>query len=239
MIMSYVRVGEDAEDAALLCADWMANEIQRALFTQNRFSVVLAGGTTPKMLYELLASGSYNKKIDWTKLHIFFGDERYVPFSDDRNNAKMATETLLSKVPIPAEQIHMMRTDISPEESANEYENKLKVFFGNSKESFDLVLLGLGDDGHTLSIFPQSPLVHNTTQWVASTWLESQSMHRITLMPKVVNMAKRVAFMVTGRNKQFVLRKVRNTLPNPSAFPAQLIQPYNKQLFWFLDDAVM
>lgn len=237
--MSFVRIGEDAEDAALLCADWMANEIQRALFTQDRFSIVLAGGTTPKILYEQLASGNYNKKIDWTKLHIFFGDERYVPFSDERNNARMATEVMLNKVPIPAEQIHIMQTDVPPQEAAENYERKLKQYFGNNKETFDLVLLGMGDDAHTLSIFPNSPLVHNTTQWVTHTWLESQQMHRITLLPKPVNMAKRVAFLVTGKTKQFALRNVRNSIPNPNLYPAQLIQPYNKQLYWFLDDAIM
>lgn len=149
-----LQVYTDAEVLSEEVAQWIAETIRETLQTQGRFTIALSGGSTPQRLHKILAASPLKEQIDWSKLHIFWGDERAVPFEDSRNNAKMAYDTLLNFVPVPASQIHVMRTDIGPEESAAEYEKILHAYFDNQSLSFDLVLLGMGDDGHTLSLFP-------------------------------------------------------------------------------------
>ncbi len=137
-------------------ADWICNLVEETLKEQQSFSLVLSGGGTPKILYQKLASEKYKSRIDWEHVRIFWGDERVVPFNDERNNAKMAFDLLLNHVNVPASQIHIMRTDIEPNFAVAEYGKMLHTYFDSTPHSFDLVLLGMGDDGHTLSLFPGS-----------------------------------------------------------------------------------
>jgi 6-phosphogluconolactonase len=192
-------------------------------------------------LYELLAATPYREKIEWRKLHIFWGDERDVPFSDSRNNAKMAYETLLNHVPIPASQIHVMQTEnISPEKSADQYEKILHEYFAASESelpTFDLVLLGMGDDGHVLSLFPGTSVIREEKAWATSLWLESQKMYRITLTKSIVNKSSRVAFLTTGANKANALKEVLHGHYNPDLYPSQEIKPENGEMHWFVDEA--
>lgn len=224
-------------------ADWMVDCIAETLKKQNRFTLVLSGGNTPKALYQLLSVAPYREKIAWDKLHIFWGDERDVPFSDSRNNAKMAYETLLNNVPVPASQIHVMQTEnISPEKSAEAYEKTLHEYFplttDNSQlTTFDLVLLGMGDDGHVLSLFPGTAVVHEEEKWATSLWLEAQNMNRITLTKTVVNKSKQIAFLTTGDNKAHALKEVLEGHYNPDLYPSQEIKPENGELHWFVDEA--
>src|SRR5262249_45403092 len=155
----------------------------------------------------------------------FWGDERMVPFDDPRNNGKMAYRIFLKYVPVPSDQIHYIQTEIPPEESARQYEEMLHQYFDNKPSSFDLILLGLGDNGHTLSLFPHSPLIHEKKNWVKSYYLQEQSMCRITLTPPLVNQASRIVFLVTGNEKVAVLKKVLYGEFNPDEFPAQIIRP--------------
>src|ERR1700755_805579 len=145
-----LHVYKDAQELSDAVAKWIADLIGETLKKKDRFTIALSGGSTPQRLHKILAASPYKEQIDWSRLHIFWGDERAVPFDDSRNNAKMAYDTLLNFVPVPAAQIHVMRTDISPEQSASEYEKLLHQYFDNTPFSFDLVLLGMGDDGHTL-----------------------------------------------------------------------------------------
>ena len=218
-------------------AEWICDLISDTLKHQQFFTMVLSGGSTPKILYEKLASEEFRNKIDWQRIHVFWGDERVVPFTDERNNAKMAFDALLRHVNIPASQIHIMRTDIEPNFAVAEYRKKLHTFFDSTGHTFDLVLLGLGDDGHTLSIFPGSLLLEDHTRWVNSVYNDQQQMYRITLMPLLVNKAGKVVFMVDGEKKAGVLEKVLEGEYKPSELPAQLISPENGQLHWFLDKA--
>jgi 6-phosphogluconolactonase len=251
-------------------AEWMTGYVSEALKERERFTIVLSGGSTPKKLYQLLASNEFKEKIDWGKLHVFWGDERYVPFTDDRNNAKMAFDTLLNHVPVPKSQIHLMRTDISPGESANEYETLLEKYFPEASSfelrakgegpthgaqltthdsaltahssqlathSFDLVLLGLGDNAHTLSLFPDQEVIHETNRWVKSVFVKEVNMQRITLTAPVVNLSKRIAFLVSGIDKADAVSHVLLKEYNPDMFPAQVIKPLNGELLWFLDEA--
>ncbi|MEO8961944.1 MAG: 6-phosphogluconolactonase [Ginsengibacter sp.] len=218
-------------------ASWIVNHILDTFKKQDSFTLVLSGGETPRLLFRKLAFDSYKTKIDWKRIHLFWGDERAVPFDDDRNNAKMAYDILISHIDIPAKQVHIMRTDIEPNFAADEYEKILRRYFEHTPNSFDLVLLGMGDDGHTLSLFPGSPIIEEHTHWVTSVYNSEQEMYRITLMPIIVNKASNIAFMVDGDKKASALASVLEGDYQPKKFPAQIIKPTNGQLHWFLDQA--
>jgi 6-phosphogluconolactonase len=189
------------------------------------------------LLFKKLASKEFKDKIDWSHVHIFWGDERVVPFTDDRNNAKLAYELLLDHVAVPAAQVHIIRTDIEPNFSVDEYRKILHTYFDHTSRSFDLVLLGMGDDGHTLSLFPDSPIIEEHTHWVNAVFSKQQKMYRITLMPLLINRASRIAFMVDGAKKAHVLQQVLEGESMPSKLPAQIIKPLKGELHWFLDEA--
>ena len=221
--MLHIYQNPSAITAAL--AEWITYTIETVLQTQDRFTWVLTGGNSPKALYDMLAESPYKERIAWNKLHIFWGDERAVPFSDDRNNAKMTFDHLLNKVPVNPEQVHVMRTDIEPEQSALEYQN-----------SFDLVLSGMGDDGHTLSLFPGTEVIHETKDWVKAFYLTAQQMYRITLTAPVVNRASSVVFLTFGANIAKALYEVLEGEPNADIYPSQIIQPASGKLHWFVDE---
>lgn len=218
-------------------ADWLVGYVSEVLQKQDRFTIALSGGSTPKKLHELLATDAYKNKIDWSKLHVFWGDERFVPFNDERSNAKMAFDTLLNHVPVPKEQIHIMQTEnITAEASAEAYEKLLHQYFDGEPFTFDLVILGMGDDGHTLSLFPGQPVVHETAHWVTSFWLAAQDMYRVTLTHPVANRAACVTFLATGGKKAHVLHEVIKGEKNVDLYPSQIINP-DGQLHWFVDEA--
>jgi len=231
-----LHVYKDGEALSQAAAKWIAERIASTLRKANRFTIALSGGSTPKRLHQILAASPYKEHIDWSKLHIFWGDERAVPFEDDRNNAKMAYDTLLNFVPVPAAQIHVMRTDISPEESASEYEKLLHQYFDKTAFSFDLVLLGMGDDGHTLSLFPGMPIVHEEKAWAKSFWLPAQNMSRITITKTITNKSAAVAFLTAGAAKAHALKEVLEGAYNPDKYPSQEIKP-SGELHWFVDEA--
>jgi 6-phosphogluconolactonase len=240
----HLHIYKTADEFNHAVADWMVELIAERLKTKDRFTLVLSGGNTPKGLYNLLSVAPYREKINWNKIHIFWGDERDVPFNDERNNAKMAYDNLLNNVPIPASQIHVMQTEnISPEKSAEEYEKVLHEYFSSlttdhpQLTTFDLVLLGMGDDGHVLSLFPGTAVVHEEKKWATSLWLEAQKMNRITLTKTVVNKSKQIAFLTTGTNKAHALKEVLEGHYNPDLYPSQEIKPEKGELHWFVDEA--
>lgn len=232
-----VHIFKDSEALSEAVAEWIAVTIRETLQKQDRFTIALSGGSTPQRLHKILAASPYKERIDWSKLHIFWGDERDVPFEDSRNNAKMAYDTLLNFVPVPAAQIHVMRTDIAPEQSALEYEKTLHQYFDGTSDSFDLVLLGMGDDGHTLSLFPGTDVVHEEKAWTSSFFLKAQDMYRITLTKSIVNRATRVAFLTAGSGKAHALKEVLKGAYNPDLYPSQEIKPVTGELHWFVDEA--
>jgi 6-phosphogluconolactonase len=235
-----LHICKDNDELSVEVAEWMTDYVAATLKKQDRFTLVLSGGSTPHKLNTLLTASPYKEKIDWGKLHIFWGDERYVPFEDDRNNAKMAFDTLLNYVPVPAAQIHVMRTDIPPEESAARYEKILQQYFRISipaTTTFDLVLLGMGDDGHTLSLFPGTHVMHVEDKLTTSLFLKQQDMYRITLTAPVVNQAACVAFLVSGAGKAVALQQVMEGDYKPDMYPSQVIKPIYGELHWFVDEA--
>ncbi|MEP6514313.1 MAG: 6-phosphogluconolactonase [Parafilimonas sp.] len=265
-----LHISKNQDELAITVADFLVQYIYKTLQAQENFLLVLSGGNTPKKLYGLLASDIYKNKIDWSKIDVFFGDERFVPFNDERNNAKMAFETLLNHVDIPAKNIHEMQTEnIFPQESAKKYQQLLTEYFKTNPKSetrnqaenlnnkkrktppfsgqvrnqkretlFDLVLLGMGDDGHTLSLFPgNKEVIHEAERWCVSLWLQGQSMYRITLTAPVVNQSACIAFLVSGRSKSSALHEVLKGNYNPDLYPSQIIKPANEELRWFVDEA--
>ncbi|RYF96482.1 MAG: 6-phosphogluconolactonase [Chitinophagaceae bacterium] len=229
-----LHICKDANDLSMQAAVWIGSVIKQTLEKQERFTLALSGGSTPQKLHGLLSSYPYKEEIDWSKIHIFWGDERAVPLDDDRNNAKMAFDTLLDKVAVPMQQIHIMRTDIDPAEAAAEYETILQKYFGATGYTLDLLLLGMGDDGHTLSLFPGTSVVSEKEKWATSMFLDSQDMYRITLTAPFANRSARVAFLTAGKAKAPALKQVLEGQYDPNHYPAQLIRPVG-ELHWFVD----
>ena len=218
-------------------ATWMCDLISSTLQNQEFFTLVISGGETPKILFKKLASAEFKEKINWKRVYIFWGDERAVPYKDERNNAAMAYKILIDHVDIPPANVHIMRTDIEPLFAAKEYEKILHTYFDNTTKSFDLVLLGMGDDGHTLSLFPGPAIFKEHENWVNAVYNEEQQMYRITLMPLIVNRASHIVFMVYGAKKTTILKQVIEGKYMPAKLPAQIIKPVNGELHWFLDEA--
>ena len=231
-----LHIYKDADELSQAAAAWIAQVIEETLKIQDRFTIALSGGSTPYKLHLILAASPLKEKIDWSKIHVFWGDERAVPFDDERNNAKMAFDTLLSHVPIPADQIHVMRTDIAPEASATAYEKLLHTYFDETETSFDLVLLGMGDDGHTLSLFPGTEIVRERKAWAKAFYLTAQEMFRITITAPITNKSARVAFLASGEKKANTLKNVLEGEFQPDIYPSQLIKPVKGELHWFLDE---
>jgi 6-phosphogluconolactonase len=232
-----IHIANDTGRLSHDLAAWLSDYIKEVLSKQDRFTFVLSGGSTPKQLYALLAESPYKEAIDWQKVHFFWGDERAVPFEDSRNNAKMCYDELLNKVPVHADHIHIMRTDIEPQEAALEYEKVLKHYFKDSETTFDFVLLGMGDDGHTLSLFPGTEVIHEEEAWVKAFYLPAQQMFRITLTAPIVNNAACVAFLAAGAGKAETLKHVLKGEANVDLYPSQIINPSKGQLHWFVDQA--
>jgi len=231
-----LKIAKDINELTQQFAEWLVDYIQKVLKKQSRFTIALSGGNTPKKLYQLLASDTFKNKIDWSNLHFFWGDERYVPFTEDRNNAKMIFDTLLDHVPVIKEQIHIIQTNIKPEDSANEYEKILHQYFQNRDHTFDIALLGLGENAHTLSLFPENALIKEKEKWVGSFYLKEEKIYRITLTPPAVNAAAYVVFLVTGKNKSAAMYNVFTQEHVPMLYPAQIIQPFNDELYWWVDE---
>jgi 6-phosphogluconolactonase len=230
-----LHIHKNTNELSLAVAGWMADYITSTLEKKDRFTLALSGGSTPKILHTILAGSPFKEKIDWPRLLIFWGDERAVPFEDERNNARMAYDTLLDHVPVPAGQVHVMRTDIGPEAAAAEYDKLLRRYFDDSEVSFDLVLLGMGDDGHTLSLFPGTEIIHEQDAWAKAFYLDAQQMYRISLTAPVVNKAGAVLFLTAGANKAHTLKQVLEGAFQPDVYPSQVIRPESGELHWFID----
>lgn len=234
-------IKKNPADLAKAAADFMAKRISDVLKTQDRFTIALSGGSTPKALHELLAKSPYVDRIPWLQLHVFWGDERYVPIDDVQSNAGMAYDTLLGHVYTPEDQIHVWRTDLEPDAAAADYDRILHTYFGDTgvdspEPTFDLVLLGMGDDGHTLSLFPGTEVVHEQTAWTNAYFLVPQNMYRLTLTAPVVNRSSCVLFLVAGPKKAAPLRAVLEGAFRPDTYPSQVIKPATGELVWMVDE---
>uniref|UniRef100_A0A7C3Z1I1 6-phosphogluconolactonase n=1 Tax=Desulfobacca acetoxidans TaxID=60893 RepID=A0A7C3Z1I1_9BACT len=242
--MSRVVVYPDHEGLGRGGADLFAEQAGRAIAARGRFTVALAGGETPRPVYERLAGAEYRKCIDWSRVQVFFGDERCVPPQDPQSNYRMARMALLDRVPLPTGNIHRIRGEDDPERAAADYARILQNTFGGEAsvggpppQGFDLIFLGMGDNGHTASLFPGLPAVSETTRWVMAQYVETEGRWRITLTPVIINAARLVAFLVSGAAKAEMLQRVLEGPYQPEELPAQVIKPLRGELLWLVDAA--
>lgn len=230
-----MHVFENINTLLTSLADFIVIHATEAIHARGRFSFVLSGGSSPKKLFELLASDDYKNKINWPAVFFFFGDERNVPATHADSNYLMASKALFEPLQIPKANIFRMNTDLAPTEAAADYERKLRTFFADEKIVFDLVLLGVGDDAHTASLFPHTPVLHEKEKMVASCFIEKVNMHRITLTATCINQAHAVSFLVFGASKAEAIKQILSGDRDIEKYPAQLIQPIEGQLHWYLD----
>ena len=231
--MSELRIFDDSAGLCREAAQRILRARQKAVADEGRFALLLSGGQTPRQLYALLGSPEYRDRLDWAGTHLFWGDERAVPLSDPKSNYRMVAETLLSRVSIPEANIHRIRTELPPEEAALSYERELREFFSGAPR-FHLVLLGMGADGHTASLFPGSPALRERKRLVVAT--AQGSMPRISLTVATLNAAREVLFLVTGAAKAPVLAAALEGPLDPE-LPAALVRPASGQVVWLVDRA--
>ena len=224
-----------------------------AISRRGVFSIMLSGGSTPRALHERLAGSEFIGKLDWEHVQVFWGDERSVPPNHPDSNYRMVRESLLDHVPIPTQNIHRIRGELDPQEAADQYERDMRRFFSLVDDQlpeaqmpkcnlpvFDLILLGMGGDGHTASLFPGSSALREQERWVVAVEHKQPPpplVPRVTVTPVVINAASQVIFLVTGSKKADHLRQVLNDPYQPELLPAQIVKPANGQLLWFVDQA--
>ncbi len=228
-------VHETPQELAQAAARDFATKAEAAIAERGRFAVALAGGSTPKATYEVLANDSAGA-LDWSKVHVFFGDERTVPPDHEDSNYRMAHETLLSHVPVGS--IHRMRGELPPTEAAAAYEEELRGFFGTSDEppSLDLILLGIGEDGHTASLFPETSALEVHDRWVVANPVLKLETTRLTLTVSLINSARAVNFLVAGEGKAEALKQILEGDADPHEYPAKLVRPADGPV-WMVDRA--
>jgi 6-phosphogluconolactonase len=239
-----IRIVADAAALYRAAAEEFVQRAEAAVRERGSFAVALAGGSTPKGLYTLLAgdgAGSFKARVPWDRSHFFWGDERHVPPDHPDSNYRMAYEAMLSRVMVPPEQIHRIKTE-NPDagQAAEQYEQVLREFFRlqpGQWPRFDLVLLGMGPDGHTASLFPGTDAIHEQVRLVAAPWVQKFNTHRVTLTPPVLNHSAAVIFMVSGSDKAETLQAVLEGGYEPDRLPSQVVRPAEGALLWLVDRA--
>lgn len=238
-----IRRFPDAQSVASAAADEFTKRAQDAIRANGRFNVALAGGSTPKAMNAILADRAQHgmpPRIPWDKVHIFFGDERHVPPDHNDSNYRMTNESLLSKIKIPAGNIHRVKCE-NPDAgaAAEEYDRELTANFnlkGNELPRLDLILLGMGPDGHTASLFPGTEAVHNLSQRVVANWVPKFNTWRVTFTRPVINNAAAVLVAAGGADKADPLSEVMGS-GSPDTYPVKYVKPTNGDLLWFVDAA--
>lgn len=204
-------------------ADTFVELSEKSIQKHGKFVVAVSGGSSPKAIFSLLATSEYADKIDWNKIFFFWVDERWVSLDDEKSNFKMTSETLLDKVPVDKSQVFpMYKEGIEPEDYAGEYEAQIRKILGE-EGVFDFILLGMGDDGHTASLFPGEAVLDEKEKWVAAYYLKPQEMFRITLTEPIINKADTILIVTFGTSKKHALNEVLNGEYNPKLYPLQLI----------------
>ncbi|MBS0169252.1 MAG: 6-phosphogluconolactonase [Nitrospira sp.] len=231
----------DAQTLVQAAANLFIQLGRRAMAERNRFLVALSGGSTPKALYAALTQPTIAQQLDWSKVHFFFGDERSVPPEHPESNFGLAQEMLFTPLQIPSSSVHRIRGEDPPESAATQYATVLRSLTSSQERPWpvlDLVLLGMGEDGHTASLFPGTPAVTESTRWVVPGYAPQGTRSRITLTLGVINHASVILFLVTGHNKATVVQRILEKRAGESCpYPAALVRPEHGRLLWYLDRA--
>ncbi|MFN8378629.1 MAG: 6-phosphogluconolactonase [Anaerolineae bacterium] len=236
--MSQLHVFSGTDDFVVGAAEFIVGSAQRAMLERERFTLVLSGGGTPRPIYAHLASPSVRDRLDWSRIHVFWGDERCVPPDDARSNYRMVREVLLDKVPLPLKNVHRIRGEDEPALEALRYEGDLAEFFRTpNTPAFDLILLGLGDNGHTASLFPGTAVLRERERKVVAQYVEVMREWRVTFTAPLINAAYHVVFLVEGAAKADMLANVHHGEYQPDVWPAQMIDPSRGELHWLTDTA--
>jgi 6-phosphogluconolactonase len=235
-----VRVYQNTNLLNRALAERFVTISERAIAARGRFVVCLAGGNTPRSAYELMTTQEYTSLIDWNNAYVFWGDERCVPPESPESNVRMVRETLLNFVPVPINHINRIRGELPPVQAAEQYDRTLRDFFrdrmNSGKPRFDLVLLGMGADGHTASLFPGTTALREEKRWAVANHVPSLDAWRVTLTAPAINAAANVIFLVSGAEKAETVKSVLEGNENSAQLPAQMIKPENGHLLWLLDD---
>jgi 6-phosphogluconolactonase len=218
-------------------ADFFIRKVNEAVEEKGHCSVALSGGHSPQRLYELLASPAYCEKVDWEKVHFFLGDERYVPQDDSRSNAGMVKKTLMAAPPLARAHLSIVNTMLPPEQAAADYWKQVKAHFKEGPVRFDFILLGLGENAHTASLFPSTAVLQERSAGVKAVFVPELEAYRITFTVPLINQARQVAFLVFGAGKAEAVKNVFSVPVQAEKFPAQLIKPFPGTLTWFMDEA--
>jgi len=232
----HIEIYQDANVLFERAASFIIDIANKAVKTKGRFVVSLSGGKTPEQLYSILSKNPFCEQMPWKNTFIFWGDERSVPLNDTQNNAHMAALLLLDKITIPATNIHPIPVNLSPVEAAKKYEKEIKDYFKNELPRFDLILLGLGENGHTASLFPGTDILYEQKHWIKEVYIDEQKMFRISMTAILINQAHHIVFLITGEKKAAILKKVLSNSYQPYKYPAQLIRPEKGELYWFADN---
>jgi len=233
-----LRIYPDLQALSAAAAAEILKGCENALGERGVFTLVLSGGYTPRALYQLLAT-EYGDRLSWRRVHLFFGDERYVPVSSPESNYRMAYDTFISRIPIPEGNVHPIPTDGGdPAADAESYEDEIKVFLAvRELEGFDLVLLGLGEDGHTASLYPGDPVLDEKERWIAAVTAPPGhgTRRRITMTLPAINSARQALFLLSGAGKRKAVKElIETTASDAKACPAALVQP-RERVLWLVD----
>jgi 6-phosphogluconolactonase len=227
-----IHVYASADELAHAAAENFVQLASECITSRGRFTVALAGGGTPRATYELIGSDAYASRVDWRRVHVFWGDERCVPPSDEASNFRMARAALLDNVAIPPDNVHRIRGEDDPATAAAAYESIIAEIVG---DRFDLIHLGMGTDGHIASLFPGSSSLLEKSRKVRAHFVAEADMWRITLTPVAINAAANIIFMVTGSTKAEAVRCVLREPCDGGPLPAQIVEPKNGKVIWLLD----
>jgi 6-phosphogluconolactonase len=236
--MTHLEIFDSPDSMTGAAATLFAAQAAEAVSTRGRFTAALSGGKTPIALYALLAKPPFVSQIPWARVYLLWGDERCVPPDHAESNYRLVRELLIDRVPIPAANVFRMRGEMDPEEAAERYEALLRGRFaadGGGRPDLDFILLGLGEDGHTASLFPGTAAVRETSRWVVGHWVDERKGWRITLTPPAINAARLVVFIAAGPGKAAVLKDVLQGPYMPEQLPAQAVRPAPGVLLWMLD----
>lgn len=234
--MKDLKIYNDTDGLITSLAETISKAAKTAINANGQFNFVLSGGNSPRRLYKKLASEPYKNQIDWKNTYFFFGDERFVPALDNRRNSEMAKEVLFDPLNIEDSHIFLVDTSGSPEAAAQQYAEDIQTHFKNNEIIFDFILLGLGDNSHTASLFPNSSILNITEATVKSAYIDEVNMHRITMTAPLINQAKEIAFLVFGKDKAEAVFEILEGKDGTSTeHPARLINLDNSKVAWYLD----